>query len=73
MMMPIMDGLSTLEALRSNEVTKDIPVIFLTAKAMTSEIEKLKRMGARGVLTKPFDPTTLASQVQAILNSPVEG
>jgi len=73
MMMPIMDGPSTLEALRSNEVTKDIPVIFLTAKAMTSEIEKLKRMGARGVLTKPFDPTTLASQVQAILNSPVEG
>lgn len=73
MMMPIMDGPSTLEALRSNEVTKDIPVIFLTAKAMTSEIEKLKRMGARGVLTKPFDPTTLALQVQAILNTPVEG
>lgn len=73
MMMPIMDGPSTLEALRSNDVTRDIPVIFLTAKAMTSEIEKLKRMGARGVLTKPFDPTTLASQVQAILNSPVEG
>lgn len=73
MMMPIMDGPSTLEALRNNEVTKDIPVIFLTAKAMTSEIEKLKRMGARGVLTKPFDPTTLATQVQAILNTPVEG
>jgi|AGTN01.1.fsa_nt_gi Response regulator containing CheY-like receiver, AAA-type ATPase, and DNA-binding domains len=71
MMMPIMDGPSTLEALRTNEVTKDIPVIFLTAKAMTSEIEKLKRMGARGVLTKPFDPTTLATQVQAILNTPV--
>ena len=67
MMMPIMDGPSTLEALRTNEATKDIPVIFLTAKAMTTEIEKLKRMGATGVLTKPFDPTTLASQVQAIL------
>ncbi len=67
MMMPIMDGPSTLEALRSNEHTKDIPVIFLTAKAMTQEIDKLKRMGARGVLTKPFDPTILANQVKEIL------
>lgn len=67
MNMPILDGPSTLEALRTNEATKDIPVIFLTAKAMTQEIEKLKRMGATGVLTKPFDPTTLATQVQDIL------
>ena len=67
MMMPMMDGPSTLEALRSNDRTRNIPVIFLTAKAMTSEIEKLKRMGARGVLTKPFDPTVLANQMRAIL------
>lgn len=69
MMMPIMDGPATLEALRTNDVTRDIPVIFLTAKAMTTEIEKLKRMGAVDVITKPYDPTTLASQVQAILES----
>ena len=69
MMMPIMDGPSTLEALRSNDRTRNIPVIFLTAKAMTSEIEKLKRMGARGVLTKPFDPTVLANQMRAILEA----
>jgi CheY-like chemotaxis protein len=67
MMMPIMDGSQTLVALGENEKTKNIPVIFLTAKAMTSEIEKLKRMGAVGVLTKPFDPTILANQVRAIL------
>jgi len=53
--------------LKNNEATAGIPVIFLTAKAMTAEIEKLKRMGATGVLTKPFDPTTLAQQVQKIL------
>jgi len=34
---------------------------------MTSEIERLRRMGAKGVLTKPFDPTTLANQMKAIL------
>jgi CheY-like chemotaxis protein len=69
MMMPIMDGSETLVALRANESTHKIPVIFLTAKAMTSEIERLKRMGAIGVLTKPFDPTILANQVRAILES----
>jgi len=67
MMMPIMDGSQTLVALQSNEGTRRIPVIFLTAKAMSTEIERLKRMGAVGVLTKPFDPTILASQVKAIL------
>ncbi len=67
MMMPVMDGSQTLEALQKNEGTKDIPVIFLTAKAMSSEIERLKRMGAIGVLTKPFDPTILANQVRQIL------
>ncbi len=69
MMMPIMDGPSTLEALRSNDRTRNIPVIFLTAKAMTSEIERLKRMGARGILTKPFDPTVLATRMKAILDT----
>jgi len=69
MMMPIMDGSETLVALRANESTHNIPVIFLTAKAMTSEIERLRRMGAIGVLTKPFDPTILANQVRAILEA----
>jgi CheY-like chemotaxis protein len=67
MMMPAMDGSETLLALQANGSTKDIPVIFLTAKAMNSEIERLKRMGAVGVLTKPFDPTILANQVRQIL------
>lgn len=67
MMMPGLDGPSTLVKLRENAATKNIPVIFLTARAMSAEMEKLKQMGATGVLTKPFDPTTLATQVKAIL------
>ena len=69
MMMPVMDGENTLSLLQKTNGTQDIPVIFLTAKAMTSEIERLKRMGAAGVLTKPFDPEVLASQVKEILEA----
>lgn len=68
MMMPVMDGPATLAALRDNPETKAIPVIFLTARAMTNEVEKLKSMGAAGILTKPFDPTALAGQVRQILD-----
>ena len=66
-MMPGLDGPSTLAALRSNPATADIPVIFLTAKAMVSELTRLRSLGAAGVLTKPFDPMTLAGQVRAAL------
>ncbi len=67
MMMPVLDGPATLARLRDNPETKNIPVIFLTARAMTSEVERLKSMGATGILTKPFDPTTLALQVKQLL------
>jgi CheY-like chemotaxis protein len=67
-MMPVMDGPTTLAALRDNPATKEIPVIFLTARAMTTEVERLKSMGAAGILTKPFDPIALASQVKQILS-----
>jgi CheY-like chemotaxis protein len=66
-MMPGLDGPSTLAALRSNPATANIPVIFLTAKAMVSELARLRSLGAAGVLTKPFDPMTLAVQVRAAL------
>lgn len=66
-MMPIMDGLITLTALRKNPATEKIPVIFLTAKALPSELERLKNLGAHGILKKPFNPMTLASELQNLL------
>lgn len=66
-MMPGMDGPDTLAALRENPTTADIPVIFLTAKVLASEIERLKSLGTAGVLTKPFDALTLASHVHSVL------
>ena len=69
MMMPGMDGPATLQVLRDNPATARIPVVFLTAKAMTSEVERLKGLGARGVLTKPFDPMKLPGQLRAIVEN----
>ena len=66
-MMPGMDGPSTLSMLQSRPETASIPIIFLTAKAMPREIERLVALGARGVLTKPFDPMNLAQQVRGLL------
>jgi len=66
-MMPGLDGPSTLAALRSNPKTASIPVVFLTAKAMPSEMERLKSLGVRGVLTKPFDPMALPELLRATL------
>ena len=64
-MMPELDGAATLQALRRDEATARIPVIFLTAKALPGEVERLRRLGAVAVLTKPFDPAALAGQVRA--------
>jgi CheY-like chemotaxis protein len=66
-MMPEHDGPETLGLLRADPRTARIPVIFLTAKAMASEVERLRALGANGVLTKPFDPMSLAASVRAIL------
>jgi two-component system, OmpR family, response regulator len=66
-MMPGMDGPAVLSALRADSVTAGIPVVFLTAKAMTSEVDRLQGLGAVAVLTKPFDPVTLAQELRAAL------
>lgn len=63
-MMPGMDGLATLAALQSNPRTRDIPVIFVSAKVQPGEIESYLQNGVIGVIPKPFDPMTLAEQVR---------
>lgn len=67
-MMPDMDGLNTLEKLRSNSLTVNIPVIFLTAKDDLLDRDKLAQMGVKGIIAKPFDPMNLSEQVAYLLN-----
>ncbi len=68
-MMPGMDGPTTLTHLRKNPATADIPVLFMTARAQTREIEQFIALGAQGVISKPFDPMTLAFQVRSHLQA----
>ncbi len=68
-MMPGMDGPSTLEALRKKPAFADTPVAFMTAKVQPAEVAHYKSLGAREVIAKPFDPMTLADQVRAIWES----
>jgi CheY-like chemotaxis protein len=63
-MMPRMDGPTTLAKLRKNPRTCEIPVLFMTARVQTREVEQFIALGAQGVISKPFDPMTLAGEVR---------
>ena len=66
-MMPGMDGPTTLRQLRTLPGMETTPVIFLTAKVQPNEIQDFIALGAIDVISKPFDPMTLASEIQDIL------
>jgi CheY-like chemotaxis protein len=68
-MMPVMDGPQTLAHLRKSQSTAHIPVVFMTARAQTRELEHFLSLGATGVIPKPFDPMTLADAVRGYLHS----
>jgi CheY-like chemotaxis protein len=63
-MMPVMDGTATLKHLQEDPRTAGIPVVFMTARAQTRELDHFKSLGAEGVIVKPFDPMTLAASLR---------
>jgi CheY-like chemotaxis protein len=65
-MMPEMDGPTTLRHLRSMPGLEKTPVIFMTAKVQNSEVAHYKSLGAIGVIAKPFDPMQLATQIRQL-------
>jgi two-component system OmpR family response regulator len=66
-MMPGMDGPQTLERLKADPATADIPVVFLTGSVQAVEKERFRSIGAVGILGKPFDPMRLADDLRACL------
>lgn len=67
--MPGVDGPATLQALRKVPAAASIPVIFFTATANASEVERLVALGAAGVIPKPFEVADLPRRVRDILAS----
>ncbi len=68
-MMPGMDGMETLAALRETTTLTSTPVVFLTAKVHSTEIDRYQQLGVAGVIPKPFDPMTLKSRLMELFNT----
>lgn len=66
-MMPGLDGPSTVLALQQDPRTRDIPVVFLTAKVGGEGHEEWRHLPVVGVIPKPFDPMTLSTEVARLL------
>jgi CheY-like chemotaxis protein len=67
-MMPGLTGPDVLAALRADPRFGKVPVIFVTARARPQDIRDYIEQGAKGVITKPFDPISLAGQVLALID-----
>jgi CheY-like chemotaxis protein len=69
-MMPVMDGPTTLARFRENSRTAGIPVVFMTARAQSRELDLFRSLGGVGVIPKPFDPMMLEASVRAYIEPP---
>ena len=67
--MPEMNGWDMFKALRQNKATAHIPVIALTAHAMSGDEERVMQAGFDGYIAKPFSVATIVFQIQSILKS----
>jgi CheY-like chemotaxis protein len=68
-MMPGMDGPALFRKMREVAATKDLPVVFITAKASQRELDELRNLGAAGTISKPFSPKDLPEQLRAMWNT----
>ncbi len=68
-MMPVMNGLDAVAALREQEEFKSLPIIILTAKGQASGADKTQALLGAEVMAKPFEPKRLRQVVATILES----
>ncbi len=66
-MMPEMDGKTTLQRLKSNSKTQQIPVILMTAKGKSSVEESFANLDVAAIFTKPLRPLNLAQQINELI------
>ncbi len=70
--MPKLDGLEVLQAIRADEVLKNMRVLLLTAKAQESDVRRGYETGADAYVRKPFSPGDLSSRVRELVDTPRE-
>ncbi len=68
-MMPGMDGPTLFRKMRETPEVRDLPVVFITAKASQRELDELQKLGALGTISKPFSPKDLPDQLRALWNA----
>jgi DNA-binding response OmpR family regulator len=73
LMMPRVDGWTVAEELGANEQTRDIPIVFLTARTTTDDRRRAENLGALGYVLKPFDPVRLAPLVTEVVERCARG
>ena len=66
-MMPEMNGYEVCQKLKTQEKTKNVPVVMLTAKGQKGDAEQGLKVGADDYIIKPFDPYELGEQIREIL------
>jgi CheY-like chemotaxis protein len=64
---PIIDGWEATQVLKHDPITRDIPIIALTAHALASDREKAMEVGCDGYLAKPCEPRAVVAEVQRFL------
>ncbi|MBS3899085.1 MAG: response regulator [Dethiobacter sp.] len=67
LVMPKLNGLDALQAMKANETTRDIPVIVLSARAQEEDIQRAMELGAADYMAKPFRPEELLAVIRQVL------
>lgn len=72
-MMPVIDGWQVARALQRDPRTRELPIVFLTARVERADRQRAADLGAVGYVSKPFDPIELASTVEGLLERLASG
>jgi DNA-binding response OmpR family regulator len=68
LMLPGIDGFEICQRAKSDDATRQIPIIFLTAQPQPSSVARAMALGAAGYIVKPFDPIKIIDQINEALS-----
>ena len=66
-MMPELSGEDVLNALRKSKETRDIPVVFMSARTTPADENHMRSLGAQDIIKKPFDPVSLPDRIAQLI------